>query len=505
MNNLSSLPPNKAVERVAAKPDEEPQESSARTDSPKPFDSHLPLFAEKRAERKEKRENAASDASGGPPLAAAPIVGFTAPPAITPSVPFEVEQSDPSTGAIDSDSNSAFPPVQAEEAGDAGRSAQPPVPTPDPPADLVSEGPSMIYFEPKPPTKAPAPISSTPNELPTPAPVPTPGADPAGLTPPSSDPAPPSASSTVPVATPDVAGRIENAPVPPSPTPRPAKSSGLGKALPVLAGATGKNKDEVSPVETPSIGASRTGGTDAAKQHPAMPIAELETRPESKLLNTPALPAQIDSPALRVLEPSQSHDFLSGNKQDESLPQPGTASLTMPPNADTPITTSHSVEPPHKATHAEQVTHLFREVTEASERLRTDGRTHVEVQIKLHDGEQLTVRLQMHAGEVRAVFKTDSTEWREAIARGWSNFSSNSAERGLRVTTPVFESPSAQPGLNDFNNQRHDGREEAESTASGNPLFPPPLAKNRKPLTTASTASPLRQPTAPAASLAAWA
>ncbi|HEX4666417.1 MAG TPA: hypothetical protein VH207_07450 [Chthoniobacterales bacterium] len=238
-----------------------------------------------------------------------------------------------------------------------------------------------------------------------------------------------------------------------------------------------------------------------------MPIAKLESQPKSKLITTTALPAPVSGPAVRVTSAGASQDFSSGDRQSDSnsFSEPDAGNAASPLSANAPVSTSHPVEPPQKVVHAEQVTHLFRAITEATERLQSDGRTNVEMQINLRDGAQLTIRLQIHGGEVRAIFKTDSTEWREAIARGWSDFSSNSAERGLRATTPVFESPSAQQGLNDFSNQQHDRREEAESTASGNRVLPPTLPKNRKPLGATPTSSPSHPATVSAANLTAWA
>jgi hypothetical protein len=495
MNNLSSLPPEIAPARIAAKSEEglpSPDQSSV-TDSPKPFDSHLPLFAEKRAARKEEKENADGEEKAEIEAGSAAIaVGFVAPALLlTPSEASELA----------AEISPAFAQISAEPVGEDGSRAKSPA------ATLSADGKFVQQQNAE--TKL-SPSSSTPNEQPASTVVPNPGAASMTFAPPTLDSvgvslATPRASETVGAATPEIDQNGEKPAT--ALVPQPAKSSGAARALRIEATATDENTDNSSSKETFAVSLPRGGGTDAAKQQLAMPIAELESQPESKLLATTVLPATVDNAALRVTSSSPSQDFLPGDRQSDSnsFSQPGTGDLAWPMSANAPVSASHYVEPPQKVTHAEEVTHLFRAVAEATERLQSDGRTNVEMQINLHDGGQLTVRLQMHGGEVRAIFKTDSTEWREAIARGWSDFSSKSAERALRMTTPVFESPSAQPGLNDFNNQRHDRREEAESTASGDSLLPPTLPKNRKPLTGTPTSSPSRPATGSAASLAAWA
>ena len=83
-------------------------------------------------------------------------------------------------------------------------------------------------------------------------------------------------------------------------------------------------------------------------------------------------------------------------------------------------------------------------------------------------------------------------------------FLENDEKDTVYFTTPVFESPSAQNGLNDVNNRSHDGREQAESTASDHSLTPPTQKKNPKPIL-APTTSPVQPATTPAAGLTVWA
>jgi hypothetical protein len=496
MNNLSSLPPEIAPARIAPKSEEAvplPDQALA-TDSPKPFDSHLPRLGEKRALRQEEKENADKKEKAGIDAGSATIaVGFVAPPLpspLTPSVPFELKAEITST----------FAPISPEQVDGAGNGATSPGATLNPDDRFAKAEPSPQNQA----TKSPS-VSSLPNEQPTSTVLPSLAA--ASTASASTTPDPvnvPVASANAPEA---IGPAIQNLEKPVTPVPRPAKSSDGARAGRIEVSATKENTDNSSSEETFAVPPPRGGGTDAAKHQVAMPSAEPESQPKSKLFTTTARAETIVSPAPRVASSSASQDFLPGERQSDSnsFSQPGAADAAWPSSANGPISASHSVEPPQKTAHTEQVTHLFHAISEATEKLQSDGRTNVEMQINLRDGAQLTVRLQMHGGEVRAIFKTDSTEWREAIARGWSDFSSNSAERGLRVTTPIFQSPAAQPGLNDFNNQRHDRREEAESTAGGHSLLPPTPPKNRTPPTGTPTSSPSHPASHSAASLAAWA
>ena len=419
------------------------------------------------------------------------MVDLTLPPLPVPppNVAEDLEQTVQPPERTVPDLGSEFLPISAHGVRD-------PALLPITDSDLVPGGPLMPYFEPK-AEKALPTLGSPPNELSAAGIVPSAAA---GVT---------LATASLPrpvgTAAKDVAGATVNSATPP--LLKPAKNSSATKPLPIEAGPAKEGINDLS-AEGLSIAAlPRLGGTDAAKQHVAMSITETEAKPKSKTLDATALPRNSDARTTRAIQSSQAPDLSSGDPQTDSRSssQPGAADPAMPLNANVSISSSDA-EPPQNVARAEQVTRLLNTVTEAIESLRSDGRTNVEMQIKLRDGEQITVKLQMHAGEVRAIFKTDSSELRGAIARGWSSFSSSSAERGVRVTTPVFESPSGQPG---FNNQRQDRREQAEGTASDQSLTPSVFKKHHKPalspLTPAPTASPLHQDSTSAAGLAAWA
>ena len=238
-----------------------------------------------------------------------------------------------------------------------------------------------------------------------------------------------------------------------------------------------------------------------------MSIADLKTRakgslPQAVALTAPTGPQSSPLPAI-----SPSRDFSSNDQQEQPAsgsPEPKVADSTVQVSAHLAPTEARPAETAQPVSRTEQADRIFNVLTEATEKLRTDGHTNVEMQIKLRDGEVLTVKLQMHGGEVRTIFRTDSIEMREAIARGWSDFSNRSTERGLTVTTPVFESPAAQSGLNDSPHQREQHHEQAEANRGRDLPFPTP-GKQKAKLSTPLTPSRLPNPSPRSGSWAAWA
>ena len=281
------------------------------------------------------------------------------------------------------------------------------------------------------------------------------------------------------------------------------KSADQSKPRIISEGSVAKKITDRSPEESPLTPAARAVGTNAAKQHVAMSIAEIETIPKSEVL--PNQPLSVTA------TPDQSHPSISSAEDSSFTPRQGDADSHPAPGDLTEPTIVAAAkctvpaarpEPTLQTPNVQKVSHLFEEVSQAIERLRTDSRTNVELQIKLHDGGQLIVKVQMHAGEVKTTFKTDSTEWREAIAQGWSSFSSDSANRGMRVTNPVFESPSAQNGLNDFDNQRQQRRDQAEAMAPDQTVTPRAWKKASLPT---PAPSPLREASLRGKRITVWA
>jgi hypothetical protein len=139
-------------------------------------------------------------------------------------------------------------------------------------------------------------------------------------------------------------------------------------------------------------------------------------------------------------------------------------------------------------------TTALNQVMDSADKMTSDGNTHVQIQVNLGDGQQLTVRLQMSQGSVHPIFKTESTELRQAIEQNWSGFRTEANERGLQIATPVFESPAGEGGFNAFGNhnqfQQPDGDpSDAQAGPAAIPA-PPPTAANQ-PLTTPVTPVPV--------------
>ncbi len=116
-----------------------------------------------------------------------------------------------------------------------------------------------------------------------------------------------------------------------------------------------------------------------------------------------------------------------------------------------------------KTQHMQTVIH---HVIDTASRMRSDGRANVEVQVPLRDGRNLTIQLRWNNGELTPTFKTDSAELREAIQQSWSQFTSSTGERGMKIATPVFESP--RSGLGDLN-QRQNREQQHQQPHNGHP------------------------------------
>jgi hypothetical protein len=286
-------------------------------------------------------------------------------------------------------------------------------------------------------------------------------------------------------------------------SPNQAQSAGL-EALPNdVAGS--------SPAKAAAPPAVLTAGTDAAKHHPGMLDAQPEKTSLPKTAEATLLSARAATPIARVTEPTAARNGGPGDRQPD-LPTSGDAETKNPAAQITPGAVLPPSQPVPSAgpSHPQipRVTPVFNAITDTVERLQTDGHTNVEMQLKLADGQQLTVRLQLHAGEVRATFRTDSHDWRDAITRGWSDFSSSAADRGLRITNPVFEAPNPQPGFNQFEQQsRHRQQPHDSSTESDQSFRSPSPEKSPGSRSTppAPSAAPLLRSAKRTNGLAAWA
>jgi len=120
-------------------------------------------------------------------------------------------------------------------------------------------------------------------------------------------------------------------------------------------------------------------------------------------------------------------------------------------------------------------TTTLNQVLESADKMRTIGQDTVQLQVNLDGGQQLTVRLQMAQGAIHATFKTDSPDLRQAIEQNWSGFRTGASERGLQISSPVFESPSTGSGFNAFANRDQTRQQNGDpSDAEASNIIPLP-------------------------------
>jgi hypothetical protein len=89
-------------------------------------------------------------------------------------------------------------------------------------------------------------------------------------------------------------------------------------------------------------------------------------------------------------------------------------------------------------------------VLDAADRAASQQQKSVNLQFSI-GGTELAVRVQLHANEVRATFRTDSAELRAALSHEWQSVESTSAggDRSFRLAPPVFTAPD-HSALNSF-------------------------------------------------------
>lgn len=85
--------------------------------------------------------------------------------------------------------------------------------------------------------------------------------------------------------------------------------------------------------------------------------------------------------------------------------------------------------------------HAIEAVLEAGERFTTEAQRAVKMEFSV-SGENLSVRVEMHAGEVRTTFHTASAELRSALAHEWQALTAGDSGRSQRFADPVFSTGS---------------------------------------------------------------
>ena len=82
---------------------------------------------------------------------------------------------------------------------------------------------------------------------------------------------------------------------------------------------------------------------------------------------------------------------------------------TLPGTHHSTGTSSQAVDFAARLDSAQDASSILRHVAEANERMRSDGRSSVELQVRLRDGQELIIQVRMRGGEFQPVFKTEST------------------------------------------------------------------------------------------------
>jgi hypothetical protein len=105
--------------------------------------------------------------------------------------------------------------------------------------------------------------------------------------------------------------------------------------------------------------------------------------------------------------------------------------------------------------------HAIEAVLDAGERFTTEAQRAVKMDFSV-SGENLSVHVEMHAGEVRTTFHTASAELRSALAHEWQVLAAGDSGRSQRFADPVFSTGSAATtaqGNGSENQGNHRGQE----------------------------------------------
>ncbi|MDD5348796.1 MAG: hypothetical protein PHQ12_01175 [Chthoniobacteraceae bacterium] len=292
-------------------------------------------------------------------------------------------------------------------------------------AAVSSAHPSPVEAPPSAPAKPPAIPLGQRRDPDGRAPVPS--EEPwSGKIPPPALPGPPSAVQPKPSGS----AKIAEDPAPPLP---------IAEATPADSGKT----------TAPGIIQSASG-MSVAVEHAPMPTPRPQPvkdtpPPAAPPATAPGVsPAPVGAP--QAAEPAAREQTRDGN----GTPSGGSEAFGtfLPVARETPGAGNPQPEAAAKAGSPQDTAAILHHTLETAERMRSDGRGNVEIQVRLHDGQELTIQLRMNAGECQPVFKTESADLRAALEHHWSQFTSTSADRGLRIAAPVFETP--QSGLGDF-------------------------------------------------------
>jgi hypothetical protein len=228
-------------------------------------------------------------------------------------------------------------------------------------------------------------------------------------------------------------------------------------------------------------------GTDGAKERPAMQDRLFQRQLDAKaavattgekFASSKAATVLESTPAIRVAAPNANLGERPANPEtfDGTL-----TAVTTPAAATAAPETPAAADVKPVPSQAAQLTAVIEHVHQAIERFRTNtDQRQVNIDLRLHDGQQLSISLQMEGGEVKTLFKAESESMRQALEQSWAQFQARPSDRGVRLATAVFEAPPSQNGFNSDprqQGQRERAFAEAHQQQQENPFAP--LARGR--------------------------
>ena len=262
--------------------------------------------------------------------------------------------------------------------------------------------------------------------------------------------------------------------------PRQPERNADAKAAPEADGTTAAMQPRVMPEQfTERTLKAKTNG-------PATPSETVQNR----TVAVPGIPARNGTE--RRIEPEPAAEKRTLLRADAAVEKG--AQLPAPVNAPGEAAAPTTAE----ATAAVRIT---RQTMDLAEHVRAMGRDHVEVQMRLRDGEEVTVSLRLEKGEWKPVFKTDSEALCRALEQNWNRAAAQPSAQAVRFGTPVFESQQTQTGGGRSGHpngqQQPDARDRSFNRREQEPAFAIPAQPARTALTTATpnrtTATPAVQ------------
>jgi len=196
--------------------------------------------------------------------------------------------------------------------------------------------------------------------------------------------------------------------------------------------ATASRSAKVS--RRPERMAAERGAKFAEMNKNFMPAAvSKETASDKKILNTDKEIVTKDDSGLGIgiaMTEAAMTKSSSTTPQSASLPAQAVVSVSVGQTAPTAAQSTAPADPVSQAQHAVAA------VLNAAERTGHGSQSTVHLKFSLGDAD-LSVRVQLRAGEIHATFRTDSAELRSALAAEWQAVSSDTS-RTLRLADAVF-------------------------------------------------------------------